>query len=154
MEVNKEEALRCLDIAKGYFRDGNFSKALKLFKKSYSMYPTDAAQHWIEKTLRESKGSGGASRTSRPSSSATPSPPSTDKPISKRQREEVERIMKAQGNYYQVLKIDRKASTKDIEKAYKKVSLPVLCKHPTYGAAVDSDSASGQKRPSTSKRCL
>ena len=40
MEVNKEEALRCLDVARRHLASGDFERAKKFAGKSISMYPT------------------------------------------------------------------------------------------------------------------
>ena len=47
------------------------------------------------------------------------------KPATKKQIEEVKRIISIKSNYYQVLKVERKATTKDIEKSYKKLILTI-----------------------------
>jgi len=128
MESNKEEALRCFDIAKGCFSSGNLEKALRLFTKSNSMYPTEAAKHWIEKTMREAAATEKTNNPRPTTNNPTPKDQVTpDKPATKKQKDEVERIMRDQRSYYKVLNIDRSASSKQIEKSYRKL---ILIIHP------------------------
>ena len=48
MDVNRDEAERCLQIGVKAFRAGDHEKALRFFTKSNNMYPTAAAQQWIK----------------------------------------------------------------------------------------------------------
>lgn len=43
-EMNKDESLRCLEIAQEAFREGNLSKSEKFAQKSKHLYPTDQAE--------------------------------------------------------------------------------------------------------------
>jgi len=54
MEVNKDEALRCLQISKKHLNEGNYEKALKFAKKSLSLYETPQGQEWL-KELQQNK---------------------------------------------------------------------------------------------------
>ncbi|KAF9186967.1 hypothetical protein BGZ51_009851 [Haplosporangium sp. Z 767] len=53
MEVNKDEALRCLEIARRHLNSGNFAHARKFGLKSISLFPTEDAKAFI--TIVESK---------------------------------------------------------------------------------------------------
>lgn len=121
MEGNRDEALRCIDIGKRAYYEGDLNKALRFFKKSYKMYPNETAKHWIEKVEN------GGSHSPKPSDNFTKKPrennPEPEKPATKKQIEEIQRIISCKGNYYSVLQVDRKATTKEIEKRYKKVCL-------------------------------
>lgn len=44
MEVNKDEALRCIDIAEQCITDGNIEKALRFLSKAEKLYSTSKAQ--------------------------------------------------------------------------------------------------------------
>lgn len=44
MEVNKDEALRCIDIAEQCIADGNSEKAWKFLIKAEKLYSTSKAQ--------------------------------------------------------------------------------------------------------------
>ena len=43
MESNKEEALKCIEIAKKALSANDLRKASKFLKKSIKLYPSDAA---------------------------------------------------------------------------------------------------------------
>lgn len=47
MEVNKDEALRCLDIARRHLLTGNYPSARKFGQKSISLFPTSDARAFI-----------------------------------------------------------------------------------------------------------
>ena len=46
MESNKDEALRCLDIAKARLAARDIAAALKHAKKSLKLFPTKEAEGW------------------------------------------------------------------------------------------------------------
>lgn len=43
-EMNKDESLRCLEIAHQAFREGNLQKSEKFAQKSHHLYPNDSAE--------------------------------------------------------------------------------------------------------------
>ena len=51
MEVNKDEALRCIKIAEKYIEDGNKDKAYKFLLKAEKLYPTTKATSKYEVTF-------------------------------------------------------------------------------------------------------
>lgn len=51
--MNKDEAERCLMIAMDAHDDGDNEKAIRLLKKSISMYPTETAKEWLERLTKE-----------------------------------------------------------------------------------------------------
>ena len=44
MESNKEEAQKCIQIAKKALTEKNFEKAIKFLQKSVKLYPSDVAK--------------------------------------------------------------------------------------------------------------
>lgn len=44
MEGNKDEAERCIEIAKKYIDEGNSEKAKKFLQKAERLFPTDKAK--------------------------------------------------------------------------------------------------------------
>lgn len=44
MEVNKDEAERCIDIANDAIKQGNISRAEKFLKKAENLYPSQKAK--------------------------------------------------------------------------------------------------------------
>lgn len=53
MEVNRDEALRCLDIARRQLNSGDFAKARKFAGKSISLFPTPEAKAFLAKVDQE-----------------------------------------------------------------------------------------------------
>ena len=45
--MNKEEALRCLEISKTKYSQGNSDAALKFVKKSLHLFETENAKTWV-----------------------------------------------------------------------------------------------------------
>ncbi|KAF9182976.1 hypothetical protein BGZ50_004603 [Haplosporangium sp. Z 11] len=74
MEVNKDEALRCLDIARRHLNIGNYASARKFGGKSISLYPTPEAKAFLARVDKEEDNSGAT-----PSSSTDASTPSSTK---------------------------------------------------------------------------
>jgi DnaJ family protein B protein 12 len=66
MEVNKEEALRCLSIAQKHRNASNLPSALKFAKKSISLYTTPEATAMITIIEREIETGGSGSSTPSP----------------------------------------------------------------------------------------
>ncbi|WWC91402.1 uncharacterized protein L201_006346 [Kwoniella dendrophila CBS 6074] len=62
MEVNKEEAIRCLTISNKYRQQSNLNSALKFAKKSISLYSTIEGESLVIEIQREIE-SGGSSST-------------------------------------------------------------------------------------------
>src|SRR4051812_23979727 len=71
MEVNKDEAARCLNIAQKHFDDANYSAAIKFANKSIALFPTESAKAFLRKVEAVD-----AKHPSSPSSSAAPTGPS------------------------------------------------------------------------------
>ncbi|KAF9543370.1 hypothetical protein EC957_000961 [Mortierella hygrophila] len=71
MEVNKDEALRCLDIARRHLLTGNYPSARKFGQKSISLFPTSDARAFI--SLVDAKETA-ANSSSNASSSTSTSP--------------------------------------------------------------------------------
>jgi hypothetical protein len=44
MEVNKDEALRCVEVARKYFDSGDYERAKKFISKSLGMFPTGTSE--------------------------------------------------------------------------------------------------------------
>ncbi|KAG0013443.1 Eukaryotic translation initiation factor 2 subunit 3 [Entomortierella chlamydospora] len=79
MEVNRDEALRCLDIAKRQLSSGDFAKARKFAEKSISLFPTPEAKTFLAKVDQEeaSPSSSSSSSTSAAPNTKSSSQPST-----------------------------------------------------------------------------
>ncbi|KAG0286291.1 hypothetical protein BGZ96_009563 [Linnemannia gamsii] len=75
MEVNKDEALRCLDIARRHLLTGNFPSARKFGQKSISLFPTSDARAFI--SLVDAKETAANNSNTSSSTSSTASSSST-----------------------------------------------------------------------------
>ncbi|RSH95419.1 hypothetical protein EHS25_000509 [Saitozyma podzolica] len=74
MEVNKEEALRCLSIAQRHRSSSNLPSALKFAKKSVSLYSTPEGEALVTIIEREITVSSSTSTSTSESSSPAPTP--------------------------------------------------------------------------------
>jgi DnaJ family protein B protein 12 len=76
MEVNKEEALRCLQISQRHRSASNWPSALKFALKSVSLYPTPEGKAMVALIEREMSNAeaNGASSSSAAGAPPTPSP--------------------------------------------------------------------------------
>ncbi|KAF9899643.1 hypothetical protein EC991_008525 [Linnemannia zychae] len=77
MEVNKDEAQRCLDIARRHLNSGNYSSAKKFANKSIALFPTPEAKAFIAKVDQEEASSSPASNASSSTFSSSTDPSST-----------------------------------------------------------------------------
>ena len=77
MEVNKEEALRCLSIAQKHRNGGNLTSAIKFAKKSVSLYSTPEGNAMV--TIVEREISVSSTNGSAPASSGASTPQGTAK---------------------------------------------------------------------------
>jgi DnaJ family protein B protein 12 len=123
MEINKDEALRCLKIAKNQYGSKNFEAAVRLTKKSLNLFPTDDAKAFLEKAEIAAK--------------ETPSTPKQDEPQHQQQQQaqqqkekpkssgeqskEVREILACGSDYYKILKLEKKCTEVEIKKSYRKV---------------------------------
>lgn len=83
MEVNKEEALRCLNIAQKHRNGSNLSSALKFAKKSVSLYSTPEGEAMVTIVEREISRSSSTSTSTANGSSTSASASGTSTPQAK-----------------------------------------------------------------------
>ncbi|XP_065183135.1 dnaJ homolog subfamily B member 12-like [Sycon ciliatum] len=155
MDSNKDEALRCVDIARQHWKGGDCAKALKFIEKSVRLFPTSAAED-LGNEIRESRAEpSGDGRTgsstedttkstspcdngNRPQSSASSnSVPGTPSDYTQAQVNDVKRILRAK-DYYDVLSVSKDASETELKKAYRKLALQF---HPDKNKAPGADEA-------------
>jgi len=161
MEGNKDEALRCIQIAEEAIASGNKSRALKFIKIAQRLnrdLPLDSLLAKCERL--KPKSSASSTRGSGPRT--LPKVPVKDRPV---------RIMKENGlsgeknymeknvnlireilwedDYYLILGLEKSCSIEEIRKAYKKLSLKV---HPDKNKAPGSEDAF--KKVSNAFQCL
>ncbi|KAI1317263.1 hypothetical protein EDD11_008750 [Mortierella claussenii] len=75
MEVNRDEALRCLDIARRHLDSGNYASARKFGGKSIALFPTPEATAFLHKVDQEESAGSSSGASSTPSSTkSSPNP--------------------------------------------------------------------------------
>ncbi|KAI7906842.1 uncharacterized protein BX663DRAFT_493972 [Cokeromyces recurvatus] len=137
MEINKDEALRCLLIAKNHYGNKNYEAALRLTKKSLKLYPTDEAKEFLAKA--EKAASSTSSTSSSPKMPSTEEKPKTkESSSSSQQTAEVREILACGTDYYKVLKLDRQCTDVEIKKSYRKLALKF---HPDKNKTPGADEA-------------
>uniref|UniRef100_A0A061S2H6 DnaJ homolog subfamily B member 12 n=1 Tax=Tetraselmis sp. GSL018 TaxID=582737 RepID=A0A061S2H6_9CHLO len=160
-QANKDEAQKCVSIAKGALEAGNASKARRFAEKAMKLFPMDEARIILRKLEAQSATSpsagassesgGGPSATAHSDSDPRPSaaglrqraarqkPEEEPEPedVTQDQRDLVNKIRAAK-DYYGILGISRTATDDDIKKAYRKLALKL---HPDKNRARGSDEA-------------
>ncbi|KAG0169520.1 hypothetical protein DFQ28_003598 [Apophysomyces sp. BC1034] len=137
METNKDEAIRCLSIAKNHYGNGNFSSAVKLTKKSISLYSTDEAKAFLVKAENQLAQQGPSTTTSTPQQKPSEKP-IPEKKYSPDQANAVKEVLQCGTDYYKVLKLDKDCSEVQIKKQYRKLALQF---HPDKNNAPGADEA-------------
>ncbi|KAI9293040.1 DnaJ-domain-containing protein [Neoconidiobolus thromboides FSU 785] len=141
MEVNKDEAIRCLAIAKKKEQQGDYSSALKFCRKSIALFPTDQAKQYlkiIEPKSKESPEKVKVEIKQEKESVKMSNSNSSSRAYTKEQVEEVIEIKRNSGDFYKILRITKEATENEIKKAYKKLALKF---HPDKNSAPGADEA-------------
>jgi DnaJ homolog subfamily B member 12 len=118
MEANRDEAMRCMDIAHEALSAGDAEKALRFAVRSQRLHENTRASEWIARLTARSRSEPPAAQ--QPTSGA-PQPTPARTPDPAQDRREVERVLKAENDYYGILAVERGADVAEIKKQYKKV---------------------------------
>jgi DnaJ family protein B protein 12 len=133
MEVNKDEAIRSLNIARNQLDSGNIALAIKFAKKSINLYPTPEAQAFLKKVesnkTTTQNGKEGNNRTASPTPPSSPSSSSREHKQGRQTREytveQVEAVKRIRAcevhDFYGILGISKEASDSEVKKSYRKV---------------------------------
>lgn len=141
MESNKDEAQRCINIARNAIVNDDLQKALRFAKKSHKLYPSKAATDLEEEVNQKLSQCGDSSSNVRKrtkGSNASPdfsnlhgsSTQSSDN-HTPAQKQLADRINKFK-DYYDILGVAKDATEQDIKKAYRKMALQL---HPDKNKA-------------------
>ncbi|ORX49462.1 DnaJ-domain-containing protein [Hesseltinella vesiculosa] len=143
MEVNKDEALRCISIAEKHFSNLNIDAALKFAKKSMSLYPTDQAESLLQRIQTSSQKQPSSTPSPSPSSGlrnrSTVNPPTPpEKKYTTEQVTAVKTILSCGHDYYKILSLEKSCTDAHIKKSYRKLALQF---HPDKNSAPGADEA-------------
>jgi DnaJ family protein B protein 12 len=124
MEVNKDEAERCLDISKKKWREGSKETSFRFAKKSIALFKTDEAEAWLKiiQTATVTEETTTSSRRSSDSSTQD-APKSPQREFTQEQVEAVKSLKACGSELYKILGVSRDCSDADVKKAYRKVIL-------------------------------
>ena len=150
MEGNKDEAKKCLEIARRYLVKGDKEKARKFIGKSQKLYPLKEAESLLQELEQKEKtetangnipnGSTHKSDKSRHKENDNKNvedEKSKEPDYTAEQLAEVKRINKLK-DYYEILGVEKDASDSDLRRAYKKLALQF---HPDKNRAPGSTEA-------------
>ncbi|XP_022902100.1 dnaJ homolog subfamily B member 12 [Onthophagus taurus] len=139
MEVNKDEADRCIEIAENAILERNREKAKKFLQKAERLYPSEKAKVLLSKIelMPPSKEPEIKQRKPAPKPEKPAEPEYTTD-----QAEAVKRIKKCK-DYYEILGVSKDSTDSDIKKAYKKMALQLHPDKNKYPGSAEAFKAIG-----------
>lgn len=153
MDGNKDEALKCLTIAKSSIESGNKDRALKFLNKARRLDPSIKIDDFLsnlDASQPEDKNPSETPNENPPNSfdplgngprrrvpASTSSSSSTSAAYTEDQRTLIREI-KRKKDYYEILGLEKKCTAEDVRKAYRKLSLKV---HPDKNNAPGAEEA-------------
>ncbi|KAL3637633.1 hypothetical protein CASFOL_018504 [Castilleja foliolosa] len=150
MDGNKDEAFKCLKIAKDSVRSGDRNRALKFLNKARRLDPSieiddllsnlSSQDNNSHRTTDENPSSPSRTGPRRrvPSPATGPSSSSSSSAAYTAEHVTVVREIKKKKDYYEILGLEKSCSAEDIRKAYRKISLKV---HPDKNQAPGAEEA-------------
>ncbi|PKA50983.1 Chaperone protein dnaJ 49 [Apostasia shenzhenica] len=147
MESNRDEAVRCVDIAVAALASGDRQRALRFIRIAKRLNPDVSVDGLLaacekvggspDSSPPEGKWPAGQFQGEEPACSNSSEPCSGDRSYSE-EHVELIREIKSRKDYYAVLGLEKKCSVEDIRRAYKKLSLKI---HPDKNKAPGADEA-------------
>ncbi|KAJ2898689.1 Chaperone protein dnaJ [Coemansia aciculifera] len=154
MEVNRDEAARALDIAQKKRLAGDTAGALRIARKSHSLYPTTLSEKLIaeyeksqipateeeeeEEQQQQQPDSELRSRASAKPKGTTSSEDTNKRTHTPQQLAAVRAVISAKHDYYKVLGAERSATDAELKRAYRRSALLF---HPDKNFAPGADEA-------------
>ncbi|KAL1548098.1 chaperone protein dnaJ 49-like [Salvia divinorum] len=153
MDGNKDEALKCLNIAKNSIQSGDRDRAVKFLKKARRLDPSIQIDEFLS-NLSDSP-----PEEKSPNSPTDESPPDPSKTAPRRrvpptarstsssstasatyteEQVTIVRDIKRKKDYYEILGVEKSCTGEDVRKAYRKLSLKV---HPDKNTAPGAEEA-------------
>ncbi|RKP08230.1 hypothetical protein THASP1DRAFT_15926 [Thamnocephalis sphaerospora] len=162
MEMNKDEATRCLGIAQRRRDEGDLAGALRFARKSVSLFPTAEAESLMNSLAQETENGSaepsatssasetapgpelrqrhtGGSSSAKTTSERRPEPSSHSSSYTEENMRAVKRVLAcSKTDFYEILSIEKSATDIHVKKAYRKLALQL---HPDKNSAPGADEA-------------